>query len=291
MENRQHCDTAPPLLEINLTGIIRSRAGWKGRLLPRFLLGALERLICQRRLNEILREVWPAQGSDFARRIMEVQRISLSTQGLDRLPREESFIFACNHPLGGLDGICMVKVLGELFGDDNIRVMVNDMLMNVAPLAGVFLPVNKYGAQGRRSARLLGEALQSGKQIVMFPAGLVSRLHDDGGIRDLEWQKSVIAKAIESGRRIVPVFFDGLNTSRFYRTALIRKKIGLKINIEQALLPSELCRAEGASYRIFFGSPLSAAELPGSSAKEKAAALRDRCYSLRPGDSGTQTHS
>ena len=283
MDNHPNDNSTPPLLEINLTGIIRSRAGWKGRLLPRFLLGALERLICQRRLNEILREVWPARGSDFARRVMEVQRISLTTEGLDKLPPEESFIFACNHPLGGLDGICMVKVLGEFFGDDNIRVMVNDMLMNVAPLAGVFLPVNKYGSQGRKSARLLNEALASGKQIVMFPAGLVSRLHDDGGIRDLEWQKSVIAKAIESGRRIVPVFFDGLNTSRFYRTALMRKRLGLKINIEQALLPSELCRAEGASYRIIFGSPLSPDELHGSSAKEKAAALRDRCYSLCAG--------
>lgn len=152
-------------------------------------------------------------------------------------------------------------MLGRKYGDDNLSVLVNDMLMNVTPLKRVFLPVNKYGAQGRESARLIQEAYESGRQILMFPAGLVSRLHDDGVIRDLKWQKSFVVKALESGRRIVPVRFEGLNSRRFYELARLRKKLGIKVNLEQALLPSELCRSQGKRFKIKFFPPIDVAAL------------------------------
>ena len=271
-------------IEINLSGIIRSRAGAKGRMIPRCILRAMERLIRQDELNRLLREAFPAEGSAFASRLLQLQDISLHVKGLEALPHDEKFIFACNHPLGGLDGVAMVSVLGSHYGDQNVRVLVNDMLMNVTPLAGVFLPVNKYGSQGRRSATLLNDALESGKQLVMFPAGLVSRLHDDGAIRDLEWQKSFVAKAAATGRRIVPVHFQGLNSMRFYRTARIRKKLHIGFNLEQVLLPAELCGARGKRFTITFGAPVDIAAMraDGMPLPEIAGRLRDACYALGP---------
>ena len=176
----------------------------------------------------------------------------------------------------------MVKILGETYGDDNIRVMVNDMLMNVKPLAGVFLPINKYGGQARQSARLINESYASYMNISFYPAGLVSRLGDDGRIRDLQWQKAVAAKAMEFGRDIVPVRFEALNSPMFYKTARLRKKSGLKVNLEQALLPRELFSQRGKRFRVVFGSPVSAEEMrtSGKSPLELAAMLRDLVYSL-----------
>lgn len=271
-----------PLIKINLAAILNKRLGTRAKWVPAFLLHALERLVRQDELNSLLERAYPAEGSAFSRRILHELSITLEVEGLDRLPDGEAFEFVSNHPLGGLDGMALVGVLGEHYGDGNLRVLVNDMLMHVTPLADVFLPVNKYGSQGREAARQISEAFASGRQIVMFPAGLVSRRHPDGSISDLEWQKSCIVKALESGRRIVPVYFDGLNSPRFYRVARWRKLLGLRVNIEQALLPGELCDARGRHYRIIFGTPVDVAALraKGHTPSVIAATLRRLVYRL-----------
>lgn len=270
-------------LKLNLTEIVRTRAGSKGKWIPRRLLRGLERIIRQDELNEMLRVGYPARGSAFSHKILDHLSIEVSVEGLDRLPDEQAFIFASNHPLGGLDGIALVAVLGEKYRDDRLRVMVNDLLMNVEPLKDVFLPVNKYGSKGaRESSRLLAESIEAGRHIVMFPAGLVSRLHPGGEIRDLEWKKSFVSKALESGRKIVPVKFEGLNSMRFYKTAKWRKKLGLKINIEQALLPREVCESRGKQFRIKFGEPVDPADMKKAGLKpaQISAEIYRHVYSL-----------
>ncbi|MDE6010422.1 MAG: 1-acyl-sn-glycerol-3-phosphate acyltransferase [Muribaculaceae bacterium] len=269
-------------LKIDLGGILNKRLGRRARWVPSFVLHGLERLVRQDELNAILEGAWPEEGSGFSKRVLDMLEITLTVEGLDKLPEGESFVFACNHPLGGLDGIALVGILGERFGDEEIRVLVNDMLMNVEPLRKVFLPVNKYGSQGRDAAKAINEAYAAGKQIVMFPAGLVSRRRTDGSIRDLEWQKSCVVKALATGRRIVPVRFDGLNSRRFYNLAYWRKRLGIKINLEQALLPGEVLRSRNAEYRINFGKPVDPATLrdAGESPAAIAARLRDIVYTL-----------
>ena len=265
-------------LQLDLTEIIRGRAGKKGKWIPRSFLRGLERIIHQDELNEMLRVAFPAEGSHFSKRILRHLDIEVRVVGLDKLPEGKPFVFASNHPLGGLDGIALVAVLGEKYGDDNIRVMVNDLLMNVEPLAGVFLPINKYGSRGaRESSRLLNESMEAGHHIVMFPAGLVSRLHPGNGIKDLEWKKSFVSKAIDFQREIVPVKFEGLNSMKFYKTAGWRKKLGIKINIEQALLPGEVCKSRGKRFTIKFGSPVDPAALKAEG--QSQAQIIDRIYS------------
>lgn len=270
-------------LQLDLSGILRRRMPRRiSRLVPGFMLRALENLIRQDDLNALLRGAFPATGSAFSRSVMDQLGIEVETVGLDAVKGRTRLVFASNHPLGGLDGITMVRILGETFGDDNIRVMVNDMLMHVEPLAGVFLPINKYGGQARESARLINAAYASGMNICVYPAGLVSRLGDDGEIQDLKWQKAVAAKALEFDRDIVPVRFEALNSPMFYKAARFRKKSGLKVNIEQALLPRELFSQRGKRFRVIFGMPVSAKEMreSGKTPSELAAMLRDRVYSL-----------
>ncbi|MCH5215235.1 MAG: 1-acyl-sn-glycerol-3-phosphate acyltransferase [Muribaculaceae bacterium] len=258
----------PELLQLNLTEIIRKRAGKKARRIPGFLLRRLEKIIRQDELNEMLRVAHPAEGSEFSRRILEHLEIRVIVEGKGNLPADEQVIFASNHPLGGLDGITLVAVLGEIYGDAKIRVLVNDLLMNVTPLAPVFLPTNKFGKKGaRESSQLLNEALQGGANLVMFPAGLVSRLHPDGKIRDLEWRKTFVSKALDYGLRIVPIRFEALNSRRFYRLARWRKRLGIKVNLEQAMLPAELCKSCGKTFKITFLPPVDAAALKESGLK------------------------
>lgn len=271
-------------LEIDMHKIMRKRLPRKvSRFVPDFVITQLAKVIRQDEMNEILRVTFPFRGSAFSKRVLEHLDIRVDVFGLENIPPGR-FMFASNHPLGGLDGIALIATLGEKYGDDNIRFLVNDMLMNVEPLRDLFLPVNKFGRQGREASMKINEAMQSPKQIFQFPAGLCSRLNEKGEIADLEWQKSFVTKAIESKRDIIPVYFEGQNSKKFYNTARYRKKLGIKFNIEQILLPSEVCKAKGKNFKIFFGSPVSWEKLAASSAspKEIASNLRSLVYTLKP---------
>lgn len=275
---------ASDILVIDIRKILNKRIPrQKRRWIPSFLITGVEKLIHQKELNEILRATLPSEGSEFARRVLQYLDISVSIEGLENLKDGARYMFASNHPLGGLDGMALITVLGDRYGDANIRFLVNDMLMNVDPLKGIFLPVNKFGKQGKAYAQIINEKMASDSQIFQFPAGLCSRLHENGEIKDLEWQKSFIAKAIEYKRDIVPVFFVGQNSKRFYKTARWRKKLGIKFNLEQILLPSELCKSRGSHYCIIFGKPISWQSLAesGKTHKQLAAEIREASYSLQ----------
>lgn len=263
-----------PLVTIDLKKILRSRLPRKvSRFVPDFAISWIERLICQDRLNELLHKAYPKEGSQFSDDLLRNLDISLEVEGFDRVP-DGRWVFASNHPLGGLDGIALIKVLGEKYGDEHTRFLVNDMLMNVAPLRNVFLPVNKYGSQGRENAAVISRAWDDPEiQMLVFPAGLVSRLHPDGKIHDLEWKPTFVKRAISSGRGIVPVRFEALNTPFFYKFARWRKLLKIKVNIEQVLLPSELCKASGKRFRIVFGEPIAAEDV--MSLGETPAAISD----------------
>lgn len=270
-------------LKIDLQKIVDERLPrGKRRMVPRVLIKWLERLVHQDELNDILETTFPKTGSAFARGALDYLDIKTEVRGLENIPADGRFIFASNHPLGGLDGIALISVLGERYGDERLRLPVNDMLMNVRPLRGVFIPINKFGRQGREAARQLNETYASEAQIVFFPAGLVSRLQKDGSISDLVWQKTFVAKAREYGRDIIPVHFSGLNSRRFYRVARWRKRLGLKFNFEQILLPGEVCKARGSNFKITFGKPIHCADLErmGTNSAEIAAEIRKISYSL-----------
>lgn len=273
-------------LQIDLDHILRSRVGgWKGKLIPRPLTAALERMVHQKELNATLDATYPAEGTAFAEALYDYLDLSLEVRGEENIPVDGRFIFASNHPLGGLDGIGLIKTLGARYGDDGFRFLVNDMLMNVVPLRPVFLPINKYGSQGRAAAKAIAEAYASDVQMLIFPAGLVSRIHPDGVIRDLLWQKSFIQKAVEFRRDIIPVHFEGLNRMRFYKTARLRKRLGIGINIEQAMLPAELCAARGNRYTVTFGKPIAWQSIAsridsGETPAQIAATLRELVHNL-----------
>lgn len=273
-----------PLLQLDIEGILKKRIpSHRQKFIPGFLYSALARLIHQDELNEILRISYPSQGSEFSRKVLNHLDIEVAIEGADNLPSSDRrVVFASNHPLGGLDGIALIAVLGQRYGDENIRFLVNDLLMNVEPLSNVFLPINKYGSQARAAAEAINEEYASKRQIVIFPAGLVSRLHPGGKVHDLKWQKAFVQKATENGRDIVPIRFVALNRKRFYRLAKWRKKFGIKVNIEQATLPAELCASRGKRFRVIIGKPISISELKqsGKSFPQLAEEIHSLVYAL-----------
>lgn len=271
-------DSAP--ISINVESVLSERLGQRARRIPRFIVRRLERLIRQDEMNDLLQKAYPRRGADFCRSVLEELDVRLDVAGEENLPTDGRCIFVCNHPLGGLDGIALIDWLSRQYGKP-VHFVVNDLLSAVEPLKECFVPVNKHGSQSRQAISALEEAFAGDDPVIMFPAGLVSRRGKDGSIADLEWNKMFVHKAKEYGRDIVPLHFDGVNSPTFYRFASLRKKLGMKFNLEMILLPREVFLARGARFKLRCGAPIPYGSLAdGTAARRTASEIRQIVYSL-----------
>ncbi|MCL1942095.1 MAG: 1-acyl-sn-glycerol-3-phosphate acyltransferase [Candidatus Azobacteroides sp.] len=239
-------------VQLDIAQIIKDKA--PDKKIPVFLIKFLEKTICQEGLNAVLRFAGENEGHRFAVKALEYFNITLNVTGEENIPSEGRFVFASNHPLGGLDGIALAAFLGQKY-NGKIKVQVNDLLMNVKNLEPIFLPVNKHGVQAKEFIARTNESFASEDQILVFPAGLCSR-KIKGRIQDPDWKKAFISKAIEYKRGIVPVFFDEKNSNFFYNLAFVRSLLGIKFNIEMLYLPKEMFKKKNATFDIHIGEPI-----------------------------------
>lgn len=242
------------ITQIDIKQVLRQKAPSAARKIPGFMVDYLIRTVHQDELNEILRRYHDKDGVAFMQELIGYFDLNLELVNEENIPAEGRYIFASNHPLGGLDGICLSAIIGGRF-DGKIRYLVNDLLLYLSNLRSIFVPINKHGAQGKKNAELIEKAYASDNQIITFPAGLCSR-KQNGKIQDTEWKKSFIQKAVEYRRDIVPVFFEGRNSNFFYRLANMRKALGIKMNYEMIYLPDEMFKSKHKTFRIHFGKPI-----------------------------------
>ncbi|MDE6395680.1 MAG: 1-acyl-sn-glycerol-3-phosphate acyltransferase [Muribaculaceae bacterium] len=269
-------------IRIDLQAVLASKLGKRSRFVPRFLVRRLEKIIRAERLNKLLADNYPAKGADFCRGVLDDLRVSVTAKGAGNLPSPDHrrVVIVSNHPLGGLDGMALIDYFTKYFGSP-VYFVVNDLLMALEPLNDVFVPVNKHGSQSRKAAADLDGAFASDRPVIVFPAGLVSRLGKKGHIADLEWKKMFVNRAIASGRDVIPVYFSGHNSKSFYRLARRRKQLGINFNIEMVYLPREVFRSEGKSFEIHIGPLIPVRELKGG--KEAAITslkIREKVYNL-----------
>lgn len=263
---------------IDIDNVFVSKNPKMYKYIPKFLLSFLKRIVHQEGINDFIDRNKHKQGLDFAEAIADEFSGGYSSTGLENIPLDNRYVFAANHPLGGLDGMVFLTEVGKRFPD--VKFPVNDILMNLTNLESHFVPINKHGAQGREAARLLEAAYASDSQILMFPAGLVSR-KTNGKITDLEWKRNFIKKAIQHKRDIIPVYISGQNSNFFYNLANIRKKLGIKLNIEMLFLPKELFKSVTNKVTIVFGQPVKWEELNnGLKPQEWAQKIKELTYNL-----------
>jgi 1-acyl-sn-glycerol-3-phosphate acyltransferase len=224
------------------------------RLLPGFIYRYLKRIIHEDFTNEFLLRHGNKYDLDFVNASIEDFNVSIKVEGEDKIPGQGRFIFVSNHPLGGFDGLVIMHVVDRYF--KNYKFLVNDILMNIKNLAGLFIPINKHGRQDSRTAEELDELFRSDIQLLTFPAGLVSR-RIKGQIVDLEWHKNFITKAKQYQRDIIPIHMSGRNTNFFYRLYTIRKFLGIKAALEMLYLADETYKHKNKSLCVKFGDPIS----------------------------------
>lgn len=243
----------------------------------KFAVRFLNRLLHVDELNDGIYRNRDKKGVDFAKAILDYLGINVMLEHGERIPADGCPIVVANHPLGGPDGMALIAAVGGIRRD--ILFPVNDFLMHLPNLNSVFVPIDKVHGN-RATAAGLEAAFGGQNTLLYFPAGLCSR-RIGGRIVDLEWKPTVVKKAVEHKRDIIPVFVEARNRRRFYTIANLRKRLGIKFNFEMALLPGEMFAQRGKRFRMVVGRPIPYQVFAdGTPARDWAARLHDYVYTL-----------
>lgn len=240
--------------KLDIDAVLKSKAKKHYNKIPKIAINYLKRTVHQDELNHIIETYHDKHGTDFMKACVEYFNITLRLKGEENIPETGKFVFVSNHPLGGLDGICLAATLGDKY-NKKIKYLVNDILLNIENLESIFVPINKHGRQARESVKAMNDAYESDNQIITFPAGLCSR-KQNGQIKDLQWAKSFVDKARDFKRDIIPIHFEGRNSNFFYNLSNLRTKLGIKLNVEMLYLANEMMKKKNAEFTITFGKPI-----------------------------------
>ncbi|MCX6823672.1 MAG: glycerol acyltransferase [candidate division SR1 bacterium] len=266
------------ILQIDLKKVIQEKSNLLAKI-P-FFVPWLKKTIHEDEINVFLRDNSHLYNLDFVTAVLEFFQVHVETIVLhpEAIDPQGRYIFAANHPLGGLDGMAFIKAVSSMFTE--IKFPVNDILLHLENVNSLFLPIDKHGKlQSREAVQKINEAYASKtQQMLIFPAGLVSR-KIQGEIVDLPWKDHFIKKAIETQRDIIPVYIEGRNSERFYRLSKWRKRFGLP-NIEMLYLPDEVFRQRNKTIKIIFGKPISYKTFTKKSAQSDADYVKNKVYEL-----------
>ncbi len=263
---------------IDIDEVFRSKNPGLYRVLPGFIINYLKKITHQEEINDFIDRHGHKRELEFVAAIVEEFGALIEVSGMENLPVSGGCIVASNHPLGGLDAMSLVHVAAAKRKD--IRFVVNDILLQLKNLQGIFVGVNKHGKNSQDVFSGLDSVYASGGCTMIFPAGLVSRKRN-GVIKDLEWKKSFITKARKHQLPVVPVYIGGRNSGFFYNLSNFRSRIGIKANIEMLYLADEMYRQKNRTITIIFGQPIPYTMFETSyTDRDWAALVKEHVYNL-----------
>lgn len=269
-------ESVPQLIDVNK--IFKDKNPGLYKILPAFILNFIKKVIHQDEMNLILDKGKKTDGIEFATIVLNEMGVKVTCIGLENIPASGAVIVSANHPLGGLDAMAIISLVGQKRRD--LKFLVNDILTLLPNFGEVFVPVNKFGSNAKSNLERIETIYASDAAVILFPAGFCSRKRD-GKVQDFDWVKSFVAKAQKYQHPIVPIFVRGKNTSWFYNLAQFRMAIGIKANIEMFYLADEMFKQKGQTIEIIIGKPIDSNLLDAKhSAKEWASLIKKFVYLL-----------
>ncbi|QTD38727.1 lysophospholipid acyltransferase family protein [Polaribacter batillariae] len=181
-------------------------------------------------------------------------RFEIPEEDLKRIPKDGAFITISNHPLGGIDGVLLLKLLIEKRAD--YKIIANFLLHRIAPLKPYVMPVNPFETRKDAKSSVAGiksalSHLKEGKPLGIFPAGEVST-YKDGKLKvDKPWEEGAVRLIKKANVPIIPIYFHAKNSRLFYFLSRISD------TLRTAKLPSEVISQNGKVVKVRIGKPIS----------------------------------
>lgn len=242
---------------IDVEKVLKEKAPKFYRIIPRFLISWVKKILHEEDINNGMRLLGHLKDLEFNDSVLNYLDARVEVHGIEHIPAKGSVIIASNHPLGGLDGMALLKAVSAKRQD--IKFIVNDVLLKLENYSGIFVGVNKLGNTPKSALLEVEKIFASDNAILFFPAGLVSRKQKINGqwhIQDLAWNKTFVQKSVQYSKPIVPTFIEGKNSNFFYALAYWRRKLGIKGNVEMLFLPDEMFKQKHQTITIYFGPPI-----------------------------------
>ena len=164
---------------------------------------------------------------------------------LKRLPKDGAYITISNHPLGGIDGILLLKLMLE--HEPNFKIIANFLLHRIDPLKKYIMPVNPFENHKGAKSSVIGIK-------ETFPAGEVSTYKAGKLVVDKHWEEGAIKVIRKAQVPVIPIYFHAKNSWMFY---LLSKISG---TLRTAKLPSELLTQKDRIIKVRIGKPISVTE-------------------------------
>lgn len=245
------------------------------RELARPVIELLRRVACEERINAFLAETKGLVGFAFVERAIELLQLRYSVANTDRenIPVEGRVVIVANHPLGALDALALIHLVGSVRRD--VKVLANDLLMQFTQLKPLLLPLPVFGGgSAHGGARAAYRALENDEALIVFPAGEVSRMRA-AGVRDATWSPGFVRLALKTGAPVVPVHIAAQNSPVFYGVSMLAKPLS------SLLLPREMFGAARARIELQVGENVPAAALTQSTQQPQRIAQQMRTHVYR----------
>lgn len=184
-------------------------------------------------------------------------KFEIPEEDLRRIPKTGAFITISNHPLGGIDGILLLKLLLEQRPD--FKIIANFLLHRIEPLKPFIMPVNPFEEHKGAKSSVGGfkaaiTHLREGHPLGIFPAGEVSTYRDGKLLVDRPWEEAAMKLIKKAEVPVVPIYFHAKNSKLFYRLAKIND------TLRTAKLPSELLTQKERLIKVRIGNAISVAD-------------------------------
>ncbi|HSD13776.1 MAG TPA: lysophospholipid acyltransferase family protein [Flavobacterium sp.] len=210
-------------------------------------------------LNKIYNRNKHLKDLEFLNAILDEFQIKfeIPEEDLKRLPKDGAYITVSNHPLGGIDGILLLKLMLER--EPNFKIIANFLLHRIEPMKPYIMPVNPFENHKDAKSSVIGiketlRHLSDGKPLGMFPAGEVSTYKDGQLVVDKPWEEGAIKVIRKAQVPVVPIYFHAKNSRLFYMLSKIND------TLRTAKLPSELLTQKDRIIKVRIGKPISVAE-------------------------------
>ncbi len=210
-------------------------------------------------LNDIYDRNKHLKDLEFLNAILDEFQIKfeIHEDDLKRLPKDGAYITISNHPLGGIDGILLLKLMLER--EPNFKIIANFLLHRIDPMKPYIMPVNPFENHKDSKSSVVGiketlRHLSDGKPLGMFPAGEVSTYKDGKLVVDKPWEEGAIKVIRKAQVPVVPIYFHAKNSRLFYFLSQIGD------TMRTAKLPSELFSQKDRIIKVRVGKPISVAE-------------------------------
>ncbi|WP_290696580.1 lysophospholipid acyltransferase family protein [Lacinutrix sp.] len=181
-------------------------------------------------------------------------KFEIPEEDLKRLPKNGAYITVSNHPLGGIDGILLLKLMLEQ--RDDFKIIANFLLHRIEPMKPYIMPVNPFEDRKDVKSSIAGfknaiTHLRNGHPLGIFPAGEVSTYKDGKLVVDKPWEEAAMKLAQKANVPIVPIYFHAKNSKLFYKLSKISAVF------RTAKLPSELLTQKRRIIKVRIGRPIS----------------------------------